>query len=167
MGEHRIEIGVVVARKALAHPWAEEAWLPYAVLPAAPAVAPWTPLGARAGYTLFYAGACELALHSGATAHYRDNLGAGRPSLWVMLTPEGGACRVAAVTADPYEGEALTEGVANVVEAVPMPDDVRREIAAFVDAFHVERPFFKRERDHADADSLGTHPARTRRGGDQ
>jgi hypothetical protein len=31
-----------------------------------------------------------------------------------------------------------------------MPDQIRAEIAAFVDAFHVERPFFKRARDRAD-----------------
>ena len=63
------------------------------------------------------------------------------------------------MTADPYEGEALIEGIGNIVEAVPMPSEIGARIAVFVDAFHVERPFFKREREHADRRALGHKPA--------
>jgi hypothetical protein len=154
MPEQRIEIGVVIGRKALKSVWADYAWEACAVLPVAPPLAPGTPLG-RA---LFYAGPFEVTLHSGATAHYRDNLESGRPSLWVAITPlDAAACRVTAVTADPYEGEALTEAFDSTVDAVAMPDPVRAAIAAFVAAFHVERPFFKRTRDRADLE-LGRRP---------
>ena len=37
MPENSFEIGVVVARRKLKGPWASHAWLPCAVLPAAPA----------------------------------------------------------------------------------------------------------------------------------
>ena len=147
MPEHRIELGVVIARKALSSAWAGHAWQAYAVLPAAPDLAPGTPLG-RA---LFYAGPYELVLRSTSTAHYRDNLNGGQPSLWVALAfTDAATCRLAAVTADPYEGEALTEAIGSTIDAVAMPESIRAEIAAFVDAFHVERPFFKRARDRAD-----------------
>jgi hypothetical protein len=164
MAEHRIEIGIVVAKKTLSDPWSGEAWLPHAALPAAPTIAAWTPLGSRDGNTLFYAGAHELALHSSATAHYRENLRTRQPTLWIALSIAADACRVDAVTADPYEGEALTQGLGATVEAVPIPEAVRAEIAEFVDAFHVERPFIKRERDRADPEALGFRPALERRG---
>jgi hypothetical protein len=163
MAEHRIEIGIVVAKKTLSDPWSGQAWLPHAALPAAPAIAAWTPLGSRDGITLFYAGAYELALHSGATAHYRDNLRTRQPMLWIALSSAADVCRAHAVTADPYEGEALTQGLDATVEAVPMPEAVRAEIAAFVDAFHVERPFIKRERDRANPEALGFRPVVERR----
>jgi hypothetical protein len=160
MPELRIEIGVVIARRALNSAWADHAWHAHAALPAAPPLAPGTPLGGG----LFYAGPCELVVHGGATAHYRDNLSGGRPSLWIALTPvDAATCRVTAATADPYEGEALTEAIGSTVDAVAMPGPIRAEIAAFVQAFHVDRPFFKRERDRADLE-LGRGPTGGRGG---
>jgi len=159
MAEHRFDIGVIVARKKLKSPWADHAWLPYAVLPAVPDTAPGTPLGTDGADELFYAGPCELTLHPSETAHYRDNLSAARPSLWVSLRSCGGdGCGIAAVTANPYEGEALTEGIDAIVEAVPMPKEIRAKVTAFFEAFHVERPFIKRERKRPDLEALGHRP---------
>jgi hypothetical protein len=67
------------------------------------------------------------------------------------------------VTADPAEGEGMTEAGDDIVEPVPMPDPVRDEVEAFVAEHHVERTFFKRRRDRADTDSLGRRPQATRR----
>jgi hypothetical protein len=158
----RIEVGVVVVRKALNSPWADHAWLPHSVLPAAPTAKPWTSLGPDGADELFYAGAFEILLHPSETAHYRDNLSSGRPSLWVALRPIGGdEHEVATVTADPYVGEALAGGIGEVIEAVPMPPQVQAKVAAFFEAHHVERVFFKRKRDRADPEALGQRgPAR-------
>jgi hypothetical protein len=166
MTEHHVEVGVIVARRRLRSAWADHAWLPHAVLPAVPPVGPWTPLGGGAGDALFYAGSSVLTLHSAATAHYRANLASGRPALWVALRILGGErCDVGMVTADPYEGEALTEGIGAVVEAVPMPADVTARVEAFCREFHVDRPFVKRRRDRADPEALGRRPpAPLRRG---
>lgn len=156
MAEHHFDIGVIVARKKLKGPWADHVWLPHAVLPAVPATDPWTSLGADGEDELFYAGPCELTLHSSETAHYRDNLTSERPSLWVSLRLDGGdEHEVSTVTADPYEGEALAEGIGGLVEAVPMPEEIQAKVAAFFEAFHVERPFIKRERDRAAPDAPG------------
>jgi hypothetical protein len=155
MSEHHVDIGVVVARRHLASAWAAHVWLPHAVLPAVPTAEPWTPLGADAEAALFYAGSSVLRLHPSETSHYQDNLASSRPSLWVSLQLLGeDACGVCQVTADPYEGEALTEGIGSIVEAVPMPTEIQAELAAFCAAFHVERPFIKRERDRADPEAL-------------
>jgi hypothetical protein len=65
------------------------------------------------------------------------------------------------VTADPYEGEALAEGIGEIIEAVPMSPELQAKVAAFFEAHHVERVFFKRKRDRADPEALGQRgPAR-------
>jgi Protein of unknown function (DUF3305) len=155
MAEHSLDVGIVIARRKLGGPWADHAWLPHAVLPAVPATAPGTRLGGDDSEGIFYAGASTLRLYASETAHYRDNLASGRPALWVVLQPVAGdVYEVAAVTADPYEGEALTQGNGEIVEAVPMPAEIGAAVAAFVAAFHVERPFTKRRRDRADPEAL-------------
>src|SRR5438067_7586619 len=155
MTQDRCEVGVVVAKRRLKSAWASHAWSPHSVLPAVPAAAPGALLGTDADGELFYAGPFEVMLHPSETAHYRDNLASGRPSLWIALRPtEGEEYEVATVTADPYEGEALAEGIGEIVEPVPMPPEVQATLAAFIEAFHRERPFLKRKRDRADPEAL-------------
>ncbi len=164
MPDSHFEVGVVVAKRKLKSPWADYAWLPHSVLPAVPAAAPWTKLGAGEDEELYYAGPCEVWLHPSETAHYRDNLMSGRPSLWVALRPvAGNEYEVATVTADPYEGEALVGAMDEIVEPVPMPPEIQDKVAAFFAAFHVERQFFKRKRDRADPEALARgEPGRMR-----
>ena len=159
MIEERIDIGLVVARRRVEHAWISHRWLAVAVLPAPAAAAAWTKLPGAAGDENFYAGAFALTLHAGDTAHYRDNLASGRPSVWVALRPiEDDRVEVAALSADPYEGEAMGENAGDVVEAVAMPAPVAARIAAFVAAHHVEREFVKRERKRADPEALARGP---------
>ncbi len=153
--EDRFEVGIIVARRRLKGPWASHAWMPVAALPAAPAAPAWTRLGETEDEATFYAGAYEVSLHVAETAHYRDNLVSGRPSLWVALRATGEETyEVATVTADPYEGEAMAEGIGEIVEAVPMPPEIQAKLLAFFEAFHIERTFEKRKRDRADPEAL-------------
>jgi len=154
MARDFFEVGVVVAKKPLKGPWASHAWRPIAVLHPAPPVAAGTRLTTAPEET-YYLGSAEVSLHLRATGHYRDNLTAAQPSLWVQLRPNGDEVELAAVTADPYEGEGLAEMAAEFVEAVPMPADIQARLQAFFEAHHVEQTFFKRQRDRADPDALG------------
>jgi hypothetical protein len=163
-----LELGVVVERRRLSNPWVDHTWLPVAVLPGAPAAAPWTVLEETPEATRFYAGPFRLELFSTDTGSYSDNLRSGRPSLWVSLrasnAPPGVALNL--VTADPAEGEALTEPGTDIIETVPMPPAIQSRLAAFVEAHHVERPFIKRKRDRADPEALAAPPVR-KPGGDR
>jgi hypothetical protein len=58
------------------------------------------------------------------------------------------------VTADPAEGESLTETATDLIEQVPMPEAIQKLIAAFVAEHHVEQPFVKRQRDRANPEAL-------------
>jgi hypothetical protein len=152
----RIPLGVVVERRRAKSPWVDFVWRPVAVLPGKPDAAPWTAVAGDADCMSFYAGAAELALYRSDASGYRDNLETGSALLWVMLRPTGGdpPYEIAAVTAEPGEGESFTESATNLVESVPMPESIYALIAEFVAEHQVERPFVKRERDRADPDAM-------------
>ncbi|WP_419951784.1 DUF3305 domain-containing protein [Methylobacterium sp.] len=166
--DDRFDVGIIVVKRALKSRWTSHAWLPVAALPAIPAASPWTVLSSTPEEETFYAGAYEVSLHPAETSHYRDNLISGRPSLWVALRQIAeGSYEVANVTADPYEGESMAEGIGEVVEAVPMPLEVQAKVLAFFEAFHVEQVFHKRKRDRADPEALARQGTGTRRRGDE
>jgi hypothetical protein len=152
----KIAVGVVVERHKAQSRWIDFTWQPAAVLVGTPAAAPWTKLWDDGERTSFYAGAAEIALYRTETANYRDNLASGAPKLWIALRPTGAEppYEIFAVTADPAEGEAWTEAGSDIVDAVPMPQQVAATIGAFVAEHHVEQPFHKRKRDRADPEAL-------------
>jgi uncharacterized protein DUF3305 len=142
-------VGVVVERRKAKGPWSDFLWRPVSIFSGTPSTAPWTPLSEPNEVTLFYAGEAVIELHRTETVNYRDNLGSGAPSLWVILQPTASdpPYRLLAVTADPAEGEAFTDAGNNLVEAVPMPPDIAAMVDEFILSHHVERPFVKRQRD--------------------
>jgi Protein of unknown function (DUF3305) len=151
-----IPVGVVVERSKSASPWLDFHWRPVGVLGGVPDTPPWTKLSEDGERTTFYVGAASIELYRTETTHYRDNLQSEAPLLWIVLRPRDGdpPYELATVTADPAEGESMTEAGANIVEAVPMPEPLQETIAAFVAEHHVERTFVKRKRDRANPEGL-------------
>jgi hypothetical protein len=151
-----IPVGVVIERRKAKSPWVDFVWRPVAVLPGVPDAAPWTTLDGDAEHTNFYAGAATIELYRSDTSGYRDNLTIEAPLLWVVLHPTGAEppYTIAAVTAEPSEGEACTESAAHLVETVPMPEPIRAAIADFVAEHHVEHPFVRRKRDRANPEAM-------------
>ena len=144
-----IPVGVVVERHKATSPWIDYVWRLSSVLEGIPSAAPWTALGTAGDVTTFYAGTATVELHRTETANYLSNIDSGTPVLWVALRPTDvdPPFEVGAVTADPAEGEALTEAGQDMVETVPMPATIVQAVEAFIVEHHVERPFFKRRRD--------------------
>jgi hypothetical protein len=154
--QQSILVGVIVERVKAKSVWTDYVWRPRDVLIAAPETRPWTRLSDDGERATFYAGAAALDLYRTESPNYRENLASGAPSLWVALrTTEGDPpYALLTVTADPAEGEALTEAGDDLVEMVPMPAAIREAVAAFVAEHHVERVFMKRRRDRADPNAL-------------
>ncbi|MCV0395602.1 MAG: DUF3305 domain-containing protein [Rhizobiaceae bacterium] len=169
MVQETAQVGVVVERRALNSPWSDHAWVPVALLVGAPAAAPWTVLEQSAGLTRYYAGTIEIEFFGSDTTMYRENLRSQQPSLWVVLrhTDAAPGIMLHLVTADPADAEALTETGTDVIEALPMPLEIRRQLAAFVETHHVERPFIKRKRDRADPEAMARRDPNSRRGNDE
>lgn len=149
-------VGIIVERRKASSQWIDYTWRPIAALGGVPQTEPWTMLSQDGDATTFYAGAATIEFFPSATAQYRDNL-AGDQSLWVVLRPTESdpPYTLLAVTADPSEGEAFTEPGTDLVELVPLPDNVREAMIDFVAEHHVEQPFFKRKRDRANPEALG------------
>ena len=151
-----IPVGVLVERSKSASPWADFHWRPSGVLAGVPDTPPWTKLSDDGDRATFYAGATNVGLYRMETANYRDNLRLETPLLWIILRPVEGdpPYELASVTADPAEGEAMTETGVNLVEAVAMPKPMQEMIATFVAEHHVEQIFVKRKRDRANPEAL-------------
>lgn len=151
-----ISVGVVVERTKAASQWVDYLWRPTGVLTGIPDAPAWSKLSDDGEHTSFYAGATGIELHRTETANYRANLESGEPLLWVSLQPTGGepAYELFMVTADPAEGEALTEAGSDLVETVPMPPAIQEALAQFIAEHHVERQFSKRRRDRANPEAL-------------
>lgn len=140
-------VGIVCLRRKLSNPWVDESVAPHAVLADAPPLDAPASLGQTESGELVYFGPGELTFYSGETGHYRDNLVSGAPKLWVVLKPTGEGLEFSFVTANPYEGEAASDGSGTIVEAVDMPGSIAADLAAFVERHHVEQVFVKRHRD--------------------
>jgi hypothetical protein len=154
--QQTIAVGVVVERSKSASPWSDFLWRPVSVLAGAPATPPWTKLSDDGGRATFFAGVADIELHRTETSNYRDNLMSDTPLLWVVLRPSETEMPYAllTVTADPAEGEAMTEAGNDLVETVPMPEAIQKVVADFIAEHHVERTFTKRKRDRADPEAL-------------
>jgi Protein of unknown function (DUF3305) len=152
----RVPVGIVVERRRAISPWVDLVWRPVAVLPGRPEATPWSQLAQDGDTVTYYAGPGEIALYRTEADNYRRNLESGAPSVWVALEATGGEppFEVAAVTADPAEGEALTEPGQAIVEALAMPEAVCEAIARFVAEYPAAPPFTKRKRDRADPEVL-------------
>jgi hypothetical protein len=159
-----IVVGVVVERRKARSPWLDFLWRPVSVLVGTPSAVPWTRIGEEGNATIFYAGEVAIELHRTETANYRQNLASGTPLLWVVLRPRladsaGAAFDILTVTADPSEGEALTDAGNDLVATVPMPVSIIETIEGFIAEHHVERPFQKRQRDRGEPQIPGDRAA--------
>ena len=157
-----IAVGVVVERSKSASQWSDYLWRPLSVLTGTPATPPWTKLSDDGERATFFAGIATIELHRTETTNYRGNLMTDEPLLWVVLRPSEAEMPydLLTVTADPAEGEAMTEAGNDLVETVPMPKAIREAVADFVAEHHVEQTFSKRKRDRADPEALGRRPPR-------
>jgi hypothetical protein len=155
-----IPVGIVIERRKSSNRWIDFTWRPVAILAGTQDTKPWTILSEEADVTTFYAGADIIALHPSEAENYRYNLASARPQLWVKLRASGRQppFDLAAVTADPGEGESFTEVGDDLVEALPMPEPVRATVERFVAEHYVERKFSKRKRDRQDPEALSRRP---------
>jgi hypothetical protein len=163
----RIPVGIVVERRKARSEWLDYVWRPTMALAGLPLAEPWTVLQQDADTVSFFAGAAEIELYPTEASYYRDNIANGEPLLWVSLRSHAGPqpFELFKVTADPREGEAMTEAGSDLVETVAMPEPVVAELARFVARYYSDRPFVKRQRTRDDPEALsrGTLPKEGKR----
>ncbi len=150
--QETLDVGVIVERRDVDHPWLDVEWVPVAAVPGAPALAEWTSLEKGEGWTRYHAATMPLVMHRQEASAYAHNLQTGRPSVYVILRESDDAdsaipVRVSLATVNPYEAQDYMDSGEENVATVPMPDQVRAWVANFVAEHHVEEKFVKRRRD--------------------
>ena len=151
-----LPVAVIIERRKIDHPWQSHRWQVVDILAGAPAAKPWTKIAEGEGWERFHAGTVELAMFHRETESYKYNLESSNPSVYVVLRPSNDEYGIMLFTAVVGAGEAHAHAENNedIVEAVAMPAAVRTWMTAFVDAHHVERPLFKRQRERVDPGAL-------------
>lgn len=154
-----MDLGVVIERRAIDHPWARWRWRPVAVIPGARPVESWQELERDDHAVRWHAATLPLLLHRKETQAYLENLHGEAPSIYVVLREDPGAPndrrhRPFLVTASPFEAQDYLDPGEDMVERVPMPAAVIGWVQAFVDRHHVEEPFKKRKRQRHDPDEV-------------
>jgi len=158
-----VNIGVILERRPIDHPWQDHEWRVAAVVPEPPEGPDPDDDGSR---RLVVAGIQPLQLHSTEIASYVENLTSPEAALYVVLRAgsEAGSDLpwvLDRVTADPFEAESYSDDDEEILmEKVPMPETVRIWLEAYVAGNYHEEPFRKRKRDKAkvEAYSFGHEP---------
>jgi hypothetical protein len=157
-------VGVIVERRTLDNPWADNAWLPLVVLPDVPETPAWTEIERGKDFVRYYAGAAALEMFPTETETLVHNLDSGAPCIFVTLRRRSGEVvpgrevDLFAATACVGTAEVMTEAGDDIVHPVPMPAEIAGWVAEFVVRHHVERPKYKRKRQRADPDRVAPPP---------
>ncbi len=147
-----MQVGIVIERREIDSRWADYTWEPVSVIPGvAPLRDPreWLPLRAGNGWEHFLIGSLEIELFRRETEGYRANLANVMPYVYVVLAkgtePDDPEIVPFLATVCPYEAESYTEGDEEIVEGVPMPEEIAAWLQQFVDNHHIDEPFKKRK----------------------
>ena len=150
MHSQSMPVGILVSRRPRSQHAQYEVIRPIAVVTDMPPLPDWTLLRRDGEAEVFYAGQSHIVLYPGEAAHYEDNLALDPPRVWVAIRPDlDHFGTVAALSLDPYEGEAMADVESDTVEALPMPLALREWLADFIIQFPPNRTFYKRQRDTA------------------
>lgn len=152
-------VWVIAERRRIEGPWPVTRWTVAAVGTGTPATPRGTVVERGDGWERMFLGTTSIRLYRGETSNYLLNLRSERPTLYVFLRKAGGGTmRLLSATVDPGEVDVHADSGDDLIEAVPMPADLRDWMERFVAAHHEDRPVYRRARDRADPDALGTKP---------
>lgn len=157
--EISIPLGIIVEKRASAHPWADWIWKPVAVFMNADEKASWREMSRDETWVRYHAATVLMTLHRKETEALRLNLMLPEPELYVVLQENedpGSEFPYDAkfVTASSYDAQDFHDAGDDIIEKVAMPDGVAALIQAFVEEHHVEETFKKRRRDRIDTEEL-------------
>ncbi|MHA1599479.1 MAG: DUF3305 domain-containing protein [Alphaproteobacteria bacterium] len=161
--QETIQLGIVLERRCLDHPWKDHAWVPVDVIPGAPARDPhgeWLLLKEGEGWARYHSGTLPLELFRKETDAYKLTLAQVPPRVFVVMREDedAGATHEMvpfAVTASPTEAQDYLDSSEDIVESVPMPAEIVALVRDFIEQHHVDEPFFKRKRKRYDPDAAG------------
>jgi hypothetical protein len=158
-----IPLGIVVERRDVDHPWQDHEFVPVGIIPGAADTDSWRELARGDGWVRYHVGTLPLELHRKETESYKVNLSNDPPMIYVMLStnddPDSDEeVALSMVTASPYDAQDYLDSGEDILEGIPMPEDLVAWIQSFIDRHHVDEPFYKRKRKRYDPDSADRRP---------
>ena len=157
-----MSVAVVVERREIENPWQDYVWRPIAVVPNAARDEKWRELHKGEGWVHFLAATLDLELFRGETEGYMTNLSQDPPQVYVVLRQGEEAdendVEPFHLTACPFEAMGYHESGDEIVEGVPMPEEVMVWMREFVDLYHVDTPFEKRKNKRYKDQQTGSRP---------
>lgn len=156
----RMNVGVVLERRRLDDPWRDHVWHAVEIIPGVGEVGEWRELMRSEHAVRYLAASLPIEIFRKETDSYRMNLTGRNPRVFVVLRPDpdgpdGREMRPFLATVCAFEASNYGQGGDEVVDDIPMPDEIRVWLDNFVAYHHVEEPFVKRQRDRADPDKMG------------
>ena len=156
-----IHFSLIFERYASSHPWLDWEWKISGFMPVADADVGREPrLLERSNLLNRWLGEpSRIDLHRSDIEAYVYNLTSPQPSVYAVAQEREGSIadglvwRTHLVTLSSYEAEEYMAGEDGVlIGKLPMPDDVREWLEAFVAIHYVDEPFRKRRRDRLDVE---------------
>jgi hypothetical protein len=145
-----IPLGVVFERRRIAHPWQEWQWKPIAVIPGAPAVTRANLLREGDSWAWYHLATLDLELFADETQDYLLNLSQQPPRIYVLWRSEAGMPdgmpEPFRVTVCHTETQDYLDGGDVAADGVAMPEPVLSLLRRYVQAYHVDVLFKKRQR---------------------
>lgn len=150
--QETLDVGVVVERRKIDHPWQEWEWKPVGIFVGAEAESDWQTIAQGEGWTHFHAATMQIELHRRETEGYVHNLETEEPSVYIVMRDDEDdetdhPYYISLVTANPYEAQDYLDTGEEIVERVLMPEPVLAWLQHFIEQHHVEEKFIKRQRD--------------------
>lgn len=149
--ELKMTVGVLAERRKARSKWADDYWVPVAVIDGETLLEVGAVVVKDKDYTRYFMGRAEIYCHAADTEAYVHNLESAQPALFVVLRHDDEDVSplpyiVHTVTFSPYEAQDYQDSAEEIVERVAIPPAIAIELMRFVNEHHVEQPFKKRKR---------------------
>jgi hypothetical protein len=151
-------LGIVIRKSPGVTRWAKWIWKAVAVLPGA-GPANWHELRRDGDITEYHATTVTLELFRTDAEAYLSGISTRVPSIYVVLRestdPDAAQdIEVLLATASPYDAQDYADSSEEIVELVPMPEDLINWIKTFINVHYEPEEFFKRRRKNARVDQV-------------
>ena len=144
-------VGVLAERRKARSKWADDYWIPVAVVAGETALEPGAVVMKDKDFARYFLGHTEIYCHAADTEAYVHNLESAQPALFVVLRHDDEDVSplpyiVHCVTFSPYEAQDYQDSAEEIVERVAIPPAIAIELIRFVNEHPVEHAFKKRKR---------------------
>lgn len=140
-------VAIIMQRRAVHHPWAEEAWAAVGVVPDCGGLAPVQELERSGECQHYLVSGLQLELYPDENEGYFENCIAPEPKVFVMWRMQDGRAMPVRVSVSYGEGTRMLDS-GEAADGVAMPGEIRTWLACYLQAHYQPPPQGRRGRQH-------------------